>query len=1040
VKKSLSPKNKLDWENTDVIGINKEPAHATLVPYHDIESSLNKDPETSPFYLSLNGNWKFKWVKKPSIRPKDFYEPEFDVSDWNEIPVPSNWQLHGYGIPIYTNVKYPYSVKKRRIPNIDHNYNPVGSYRIEFNVPEDWKGREIFIHFDGVKSAFYIWINGKKVGYSQGSMTPAEFNITKYVKIGSNIVAVEVYRWSDGSYLEDQDMWRFSGIYRDVYLFSTPKVHIRDFFIRCEMDDVYKDTTLKVRAKIQNYGEESTESHKIEVQLLDNEKQIVGSSPLMHETVKLNGNSEITLELEAYVKDPKKWSAESPYLYEIILVLKDTQNEIIEVERSSFGFRVVEIKNRQILINGKPVIFKGVNRHEHDPDHGRAVPLSRMIQDIEIMKQNNINSVRTSHYPNNPKFYDLCDKYGIYVLDECNLETHGLRNKLPKGKEKWKAAVIDRMVRMVERDKNHPCIFMWSLGNEAGNGKNFILMKESALEIDSTRPIHYEGDYELKESDVFSAMYFSPKEVENVGKHKWVRTGVWKPVRPGKYKDKPFILCEYAHSMGNSLGNFQKFMDLFEKYPNCVGGFIWDYIDQGIRKISEDGKEFWAYGGDFGDKPNDRNFCINGILLPDRKPNPALFEVKKVYQNIKIQPIDLEKGKFRIHNKYNFIDLEFININWELTANGNIIQEGTLPKISIGPGETQEIEIPFKKPVLEPDTEYHIMIKSSLKDNTLWAKKGHIIAWDQFKIPFDVPSQRDEVDLLQNLEYDDLAHEITIKGIDFTISIDKNIGALRSYVYRGNELISNPIIPNFWRAPTDNDIGVAFWIPFIAKLRPKWKTASKKRKIVSIETNKIDPSHIQIIIKSKVPYGKSKYVSTYDIFGNGDVIIKNQFKPRKNMIRFGMRMEIPEDYNYITWFGRGPHETYVDRKTGAAVGIYSLTVDELIHNYIRPQENGNRTDVRWVRFVNRDGVGLIINTVGSSFLNFSAWPYTLKDLEDAEHVHELPRRNKITVNIDYGQRGVGGSWLPIFLALDKDSKLLKGKVYSYGFRIRPIMK
>ncbi len=1028
---------RLDWENSEFISWNKEPAHATLLPYQDIKSALGGSREQSQYYKSLNGNWKFNWVKKPSDRPVYFYKPEFDSSDWDEIPVPSNWQLHGYGIPIYTNVKYPYSVKTTKIPNIDHNYNPVGSYRTEFFLPEDWEGREIFIHFDGVKSAFYIWINGEKVGYSQGSMTPAEFNITKYSKSGNNFIAVEVYRWSDGSYLEDQDMWRFSGIYRDVYLFSTPKVHLRDFFIRCELDELYKDAKLKIRAKIRNYGENMIKNHKIEVILLDSEKEIIGNNPLNSGKFDLNTDTEIVLELDSDVEDPKKWSAELPYLYEILLILKNSDDQIIEIERYYFGFRVVEIKRRQILINGKSIIFKGVNRHEHDPDHGRAISLDRMIQDIKILKQNNINAVRTSHYPNDPKFYDLCDKFGIYVLDECNLETHGLRNKIPKNKSKWTKAVVDRMVRMVERDKNHPCIFMWSLGNEAGNGKNFIKMKEAAIKIDPTRKFHYEGDYELKESDVFSTMYSTPKQLEKSGQFKWVITGMWKPVRPGKYKDKPRILCEYAHAMGNSLGGLQKFMDVFERYPNCVGGFIWDYIDQGLRKRSEDGKEFWAYGGDFGDKPNDRNFCINGILMPDRKPNPALFEVKKVYQNIKVLPLELKKGNFRIQNKYNFIKLDNFDTSWELTANGKIIQQGKLPSLAVEPEMKQEITIPFEEPKAKPNTEYHLKINFSLTEDTLWAKKGYNIAWDQFKIPFDIPKTQKEDILLPSIKVDESTYKIIITGANFEITIDKHIGAIKSYIFEGKELISSPLIPNFWRAPIDNDIGIAFYYPFFWRFKKKWKKANIKRKVISVETNLIDSNLLHIIIKSKVPYGNSKYISNYEIFGNGDVIITNKFKPKKDMIRFGMQMAMHEQYNNVTWFGRGPHENHLDRKTGAAVGIYSYKVDELIHNYIRPQENANRTDVRWVSFLNKEGFGLMVTGIGESLLNFSAWPYTMRDLEKAKHIHELPHRDTITVNIDYKQRGVGG-YVPAFLWLDKEFKLLKGKNYSYSFRLRPV--
>ncbi len=551
---NLNQKN--DWENTNIIGRNKEPAHNSLIPYKDIESALS-EKKNSRYCQSLNGIWKFNWVKKPSDRPLNFYGVDFDDSNWDNLDVPSNWQLRGYGIPIYTNVRYPYSVKKDNIPSIDHEYNPVGSYRRTFVIPEGWKNREIFIHFGGVKSAFYLWINGEKIGYSQGSMTPAEFNISKHIRKDNNILAVEIYRWSDGSYLEDQDMWRLSGIFRDVYLFSTPKVHIRDFFTRCELDGTYKDAILKVRVKIRNYSENDFNQLKVNILLLDNAHQSVGSEILMEKTFKVGPYSETVLDLKSNIKNPKKWSAEKPNLYDIILILKDFNNDIIEVAQCKHGFRVVEIKeNGGLYINGKYIILKGVNRHEHDPDHGRAVPLSRMVQDIKLFKQNNINAVRTSHYPDDPKFYELCDQYGIYVLDECNLESHELRDILPASDTKWAVACIDRMVSMVERDKNHPSVIIWSLGNEAGFGENFKIMKIAALEIDSTRPIHYEGDYKHEITDIISYMYYSPKKLERAA-NKHFRKG----------DKRPHVLCEYAHAMGNSLGNFQKFMDVFGVFP-----------------------------------------------------------------------------------------------------------------------------------------------------------------------------------------------------------------------------------------------------------------------------------------------------------------------------------------------------------------------------------------------------------------------------------------------------------------------------------------
>ncbi len=720
--------HKFDWENSRIFGINKEPAHATLIPFGS-KKLISRNSKELTYIKSLNGIWKFNWVKIPSDRPKDFYKVNFDSSNWKEIDVPSNWQMRGYGIPIYTNVKYPYSINTKDIPSIDHNYNPVGSYLRFFNIPSKWKGREIFIHFGGVKSAFYIWINGNKVGYSQGSMTPAEFNITKFLKKENNILAVEVYRWSDGSYLEDQDMWRFSGIYREVYLFSTPKVHIRDFFARCELDENYEDALLKVRINISNYGENDVDQFNVEIALIDAEQQIIGPEILMSKTFSIKSHSEYIIELQAEIQNPKKWTGETPNLYDLILQLKDSNNDTIEVEHCKIGFRKVEINNNgSLLINGKSIILKGVNRHEHDPDEGRAIPYTRMVQDIILMKQNNINAVRTCHYPNHPKWYELCDEYGIYVVDECNLESHELREILPGNDPEWTDACVDRMVSMVERDKNHPCVIIWSLGNEAGIGTNFREMKSATIKIDDTRPIHYEGDYNHDIPDMKSFMYLSPKNLERKAKS---------ALKRGKLK--AVVLCEYAHAMGNSLGNFQEFMDVFEKYDNCIGGFIWDFIDQGLRKVSEDGKEFWAYGGDFGDEPNDRNFCINGIVMPDRKPNPALYEVKKVYQNIDVLPVNLLEGEIKIHNKYNFIHIDFVEIKWEVTANGAKIQEGFLDRFQVEPGRLKGVRVPFKIPKIISNTEYHLKIIFLLAKDSLWAKKGHILAWDQFRIPYNVP-------------------------------------------------------------------------------------------------------------------------------------------------------------------------------------------------------------------------------------------------------------------------------------------------------------
>ncbi|MFX1442578.1 MAG: glycoside hydrolase family 2 TIM barrel-domain containing protein [Promethearchaeota archaeon] len=1026
--------HKNDWENPAIIGQNKEPAHNTLIPFDDLDSAL-KSNEDSKYYQSLNGNWKFNWVKKPSDRPINFYEIDFDDANWDNIDVPSNWQMRGYDIPIYTDIKYPYSINTREIPSIDHENNPVGSYRKYFNISELWRNREIFVHFAGVKSAFYLWINGKKVGYSQGSMTPAEFNITEYVKKEQNILAVEVYRWSDGSYLEDQDMWRFSGIFRDVYLFSTPKFHIQDFFARCELDDLYKDATLKVRLKLRNYDKERADQLKVEIILLDREAQFIGSDILMEKIIDVERNGEVIVELRADVENPKKWSAETPYLYDLIIQLKDINDNVIEVEHCKFGFRGIEIKaDGGLYINGKSILLKGVNRHEHDPDHGRAIPFSRMLEDIKIIKQNNINAIRTSHYPNHPRFYELCDQYGLYILDECNLESHGLRDILPDSNPLWTEACIDRMVRMVERDKNHPCVIIWSLGNEAGFGEIFKEMKKSAFKIDPSRPIHYEGDYKLEITDIISYMYYTPQ---------WLKSRARRNLKNGE--NRPILLCEYAHAMGNSLGNFQKFMDVFEKYENCIGGFIWDFVDQGLRKTSDNGKEFWAYGGDFGDEPNDKNFCINGIVMPDRRPNPALYEVKKVYQNIKIYPVDLIKGKVDIHNKYQFILLDFVDLIWEITANGITLQEGKLESHKIEPEKSKLVYIPFEIPEIRQNTEYFLKISSILSKENPWAEKGYIIAWDQFKIPFEIPKASDEdIQKYNSINMVEATDFIKLEGNEFKLLIGKATGAIESFIHNGIELISGPLIPNFWRAPTDNDLGeldedLQEFDENATRIDFSWKNASEMRKILNIAIEDLKPQIKRIIFKFKVP-NSEKYLETiYTIYGSGDIFIENNFTPNKDMIRFGMQMKIPREFDVMTWYGKGPHETMLDRNTGAAINIYSGLVEDLIHPYIRPQENANRTDVRWAALTNKDGNGLLISDIGGTLLNVSAWPYSMEDLEKAIHNHELPHREYITLNIDYKQRGVGGD-LPGVALIHSGFRLKGNKTYSYCFRLRAYCK
>ncbi len=1015
-----------EWEDPQVIGQNKEPGHCTLVPYPNTRTALKCDRQASRFYKSLNGKWKFNWISKPSDRPVDFYKPRYDVSKWDEIPVPSNWQMHGYGRPIYLNMRYPFPVNP---PYIPHDYNPVGSYRTDFRVPGTWKNRQVFLHFDGVKSASYIWINGRKVGYSQDSMLPAEFNVTKYLKRGKNTLAVEVYRWSDSSYLEDQDMWRLAGIYRNVYLFSTPQVHIRDFAVRTDLDDSYTNATLMVRPRITNYSNQDLKGWNVEAQLYDAEnKQVLSealsrsASSIVRERYPQRGNVRFGL-LRTTIENPRKWSAETPYLYTLLITLKDSGGKVVEIESCRVGFREVEIKDGQLFVNGKSIKLFGVNRHEHDPDHGRAIPVSRMLQDIKLLKTHNLNAVRTSHYPDDPTWYDLCDEYGIYLIDEANLETHGVGGYF-SNEPQWNTAFMERAIRLVERDKNHPSVIIWSLGNESGCGPNHQAMAEWIHYYDPTRPVHYEGAAARGRDpyyvDMISRMYARIPQIIRLA--------------TDPDDNRPMVLCEYAHAMGNSVGNLKEYWDAIRSHKRLIGGFIWDWADQGLRKTGADGKEFWAYGGDYGDNPNDGNFCCNGLVQPDRRPNPSLYEVKKVYQRISVTPVEPLEGTFKIRNEYDFTNLDFVNILWELTEDGKTIQKGKLPKLSLAPGDDKQINIPFEKPSTRPGAEYLLIISFALADNTSWAEQGHVVAWEQLEIPFDTP-QVPSVDIAAlpplNLQESDKALKIT--GENFELAIGKSSGAIESLKFDGNELIAEPLVPNFWRVPIDNDNGNG-----MPRRLGVWRDAGPNRSVSKVRAVKVKRQLVVVTAEAAIGVGTDSACNTvYAVYGSGDIVIKTTVTPRGGNIpklpRFGMQMAIPGEFSTMSWFGRGPNESYWDRKTGSAVGLYSGPVEENFHPYVRPQETGNKTDVRWLALTDKQGAGLL--AVGMPLLSASAWPFTMEDLEKATHTNELPQRETITVNLDYKQMGVGGddSWG----ARTHPEYTLPAKAYSYQFRLRP---
>ena len=1015
-----------EWEDPQVIGQNKEPGHCTLVPYPNTRTALKCERQASRFYKSLNGKWKFNWVSKPSDRPVDFYKPRYDVSKWDEIPVPSNWQMHGYGRPIYLNMRYPYPVNP---PYIPHDYNPVGSYRTDFRVPGTWKNRQVFLHFDGVKSASYIWINGRKVGYSQDSMLPAEFNVTKYLKRGKNTLAVEVYRWSDSSYLEDQDMWRLAGIYRNVYLFSTPQVHVRDFAVRTDLDDSYTNATLMVRPRITNYSNQDLKEWNVEAQLYDAEnKQVLSealsrsASSIVRERYPQRGNVPFGL-LQTTVENPRKWSAETPYLYTLLITLKDPGGKVVEIESCRVGFREVEIKDGQLFVNGKSIKLFGVNRHEHDPDHGRAIPVSRMLQDIKLLKTHNLNAVRTSHYPDDPTWYDLCDEYGIYLIDEANLETHGVGGYF-SNEPQWNTAFMERAIRLVERDKNHASVIIWSLGNESGCGPNHSAMAAWIHYNDPTRPVHYEGA---------AARGRDPYYVNMISRM-YARIPQIIRLATDPDDNRPMVLCEYAHAMGNSVGNLKEYWDAIRSHKRLIGGFIWDWADQGLRKTGADGKEFWAYGGDYGDNPNDGNFCCNGLVQPDRRPNPSLYEVKKVYQHISVTPVEPLQGTFKIHNEYDFTNLDFVNVLWELTEDGKIIQKGKLPKLSLAPSEDKQINVPFEKPNTRPGAEYLLKISFALADNTSWAEQGHVVAWEQFEIPFDTP-QVPSADIAAlpplNLQESDKALKIT--GENFELAIGKSSGAIESLKFDGKELIAEPLVPNFWRVPIDNDNGNG-----MPRRLGVWRDAGPNRSVGKVSAVEVKRQLVVITAETTIGVGTDSACNiVYAVYGSGDIVIKTTVTPRGGNIpklpRFGMQMAIPGEFSTMSWFGRGPNESYWDRKTGSAVGLYSGPVEDNFHPYVRPQETGNKTDVRWLALTNKQGAGLL--AVGMPLLSVSAWPFTMEDLEKATHINELPRRKTITVNLDYKQMGVGGddSWG----ARTHPEYTLPAKAYSYQFRLRP---
>lgn len=1045
---------KFRWEDPSIFKINKEDGHAIMMPYDSENEALSGNE--SKYKQSLNGKWKFYWQRGLKNQPENFQLVSFDDSHWDEINVPSVWQTEGYSVPYYYASTFPkaFSRTKSKIPSIDHNMQEIGFYRKTFVLDEVFDNREVFLHFGAAKSALEVYVNGEFVGYSQGSMAPHEFDITKVLKKGENVITAKLYRFSDGSYLEDQDMWWLCGIYRDVYLFAEPKVCLRDFYFKTGFDDTYNDSNVTLNMYFNNYNNIRGKI-KVSAKLIDskNEEIELGSSEK-----ELSGGKE-TITYNKTVKSPDKWSAETPNLYTLVMSV-ELDGKVICVKSYKVGFKKVEIKGEKIYFNGMPLMIKGVNRHDFDCDYGWAVPKYRYTQDLDIMKQNNINSIRTSHYPDDPYFYDMCNKYGFYVMDECEVETHGVRRKgVPGSNPVWTGAVVDRMQRMVLRDRNNPCIFMWSLGNEAGDGSNFMEMKKSALELDDTRQFHYEGDFDLTKSDVISRMYPTKDIMEKLGNKQPITISLYdnianqlaadsKPIKAEMYEGKPVVLCEYAHSMENSLGNFQEYIDDFEKYDNMCGGFIWDFVDQALHVKDENGNDNYLYGTDFQGKephklidiPNTTAmtgsnvyFCANGIIGADRNPHPQIVEVKHGYQNIGITAKDIKNGEFTIKNKFLFTNLSDFNCKWVIKAEGKEVLNGTIGKIDCAPLEEKEIKIDYDLSKLSDDKELILTVFFETTKKSLGIDADYEIAFEQFVLN-EMPKPK-EIKSDKKLDFDISGKKITVNGENLKVVVDD--GKVVSYVIDEKELLKAPLEPNYFRALTDNDIDFLNFTPQWAKFHPfyAWQRATHHTKAVKTEVVK-NGEVVEIHIAFSTA-GLKNSVATYKVYPDGKLYVFHSAIPTKGMLRFGYQMTMESSMEYVTWYGRGPKPTYIDRKLGSKIDLYESSVTDFEYRYMRPQESSNRCDVRYFTLTDKEGFGIRVDAYYDNPINFSAYHYTTDGLEKATHINDIPYADITTVNIDHRQLGVGGD-LPGQAFVREPYTMPKNQKQEYSFVITPI--
>ncbi|MGH0037309.1 MAG: glycoside hydrolase family 2 TIM barrel-domain containing protein [Myxococcota bacterium] len=987
------------WETPECVGMNRLPARSGLVPFPDAPTALEGDPQKSPWRLSLDGSWRFALVARPEDVPEDFGDPDFDDRRFGEIEVPGHWTTQGHDRPHYTNVQMPFRERPPRVPEA----NPTGLYRQTFELPADWSERRVWLHFGAAESVLYVWVNGRAVGLSKGSRLPAEFDVTAHVVPGRNVVAVAVVRWSDGTFLEDQDHWFMAGLQRSVFLLSPGPVALRDVAVDASLDDACRDGVLAVRVEVDG-DPEPPAGWKTRIQLHDPRGKRVWKKPIEREIAR-SGNPYLYrgpwAEYIETVRRPRTWNAETPHLYSLVVELVGGDGAVREAVCQRIGFRRVEVRDRELRINGVPVLIRGVNRHEHDDRRGKAVTRDSMIADIRLMKQFNFNAVRTAHYPNDPEWYALCDEYGLYVVDEADIEAHGELAHLCRD-PRYTAAFLDRGMRMVQRDKNHPSIILWSLGNESGHGANHGAMAGWIRQYDPSRPLHYEGALEWNlhsdppTTDVVCPMY---PPVEDIVK--------WAETTRG---ERPLIMCEYSHAMGNSNGGLSDYWDAIESHHGLQGGFIWDWVDQGLLSVDDRGREYWAYGGDFGDAPTDHNFCINGLVWPDRTPHPAMWEAKALQQPVSVALRSARRGRVRVTNKREFTDLSDLRGHWRLRVDGESVQKGSLPRLKTAPGSSEEVEIGFARPDLPPAAEVHLDVWFETARETPWAPKGHEVARTQLALPWKgrrAPAPRV---VSQRWELDHSSERVRVAGAGTSIEIDARSGHASSLEFGERELLVEGPRLSLWRAAVDND-GVRAWK---GGGRPLARWLEQGLDALELETRSLSVRRAQGGVRIAVDQRAGDLVHRAQVRVEPDGAVT--FRHRvvvpdawADLPRLGVRLILRPGLDHLSWLGRGPHEDYDDRIRGVRIGRWQSRVRDQYVPYILPQEHGSHGAVRWLELVDRKGVGLGVDAFDRSdgLLRFGASHYTAEDLFAARHTCELEPRREVVLYIDHRQRGLG---------------------------------